>query len=532
MALYRIRDLTFTYPEQPAPALENIDFALSEGDFALLIGPSGCGKTTLLKLLKPELAPHGTLSGAIEYDGAPLADLDPRRSAAQIAFVTQDPEAQIVTDTVWHELAFGAESLGLPQDQIRRAVAEIASYFGIEPIFRQKTAALSGGEKQLVNLAAAMVMRPRLLILDEPTAQLDPIAAAEFIRTVARLNRELGLTVLMAEHRLEDLFPAADSVTLLEKGRVTASGTPADVCAALSDAHPMSAALPAAARIFRMTGGTGETPLSVREGRKYVQAFPPRAYEAPVREAPAGPALACKDVFFRYEKNAPDVLRGATLTLHQSEHLCLLGGNGAGKSTLLAVLAGLIKPLRGKVKGNSARIALLPQDPKTLFIEKTVEADLDAVCALAGADQERKAALVERFRLTGLLSRHPYDLSGGEQQRAAFVKLLLTDPNVLLLDEPTKGLDAPARKELAAYLAELQAKSVSILTVTHDVEFALCAQSCALLFDGEILTAADTRTFLTRNRFYTTAACRIGEGHFPGAVRAAEIAACCKGETP
>ncbi len=528
-----------------------MSLSVQEGEFLLLCGESGCGKSTLLKLLKRELAPYGEKSGEILYNGCPLSKLDGRTAASEIGFVLQNPESQIVTDTVWHELAFGLESLGFDTPVIRRRVAEMASYFGIEEWFHKKTAELSGGQKQLLNLAAVMVMQPKVLLLDEPTAQLDPIAAASFISTLQKLNRELGLTILLAEHRLEEVFPIADRVLLMDGGRLSYADSPRMLPAYFAEnpAHPMLAGLPAAVRIFRLLEETGESPLTVREGREYLS----RSYDNRIDALPPTPcrpqgetAVELKEVWFRYEKDLPDVLQGVSLTVYSGEHFCLLGGNGTGKTTALGAIAGMLKPYRGKVliRGKKLSdysanalylggIALLPQNPQTVFLEKTVREDLQEVCKTMRYSEEeaarRIAEVTEKLGIGHLLSMHPYDLSGGEQQKAAFAKILLLQPEILLLDEPTKGIDAYAKRTLAALLTKLKEEGMTILTVTHDVEFAAAtADRCGMFFDGG-LTSVDTPTaFFSENHFYTTAADRIARGYYKNAILCEQVAELCR----
>ena len=546
MALLQVEDLTFRYPDAPRAALQNVSFSVEAGELLVICGASGCGKSTLLRLIKRELAPFGEKSGEIRFDGLPQAQWDERASCAEIGFVQQRPEEQIVTDKVWHELAFGPESLGLPTAQIRRRVCETAAYFGIGPWFRQSTADLSGGQKQLLNLAAVTVMRPRLLLFDEPTAQLDPLAAAAFIDTVGKLRRELGIAVVLVEHRLEDVLPIADRAILMDGGRIAFDGAPRRFAAHLAqdNGHPVAGALPAAVRIFSALDGAGECPLTVGEGRRFLAAYCGSAARALPEEPPAVPGktvLSARQIRFRYEKDAPDVLRDVSLDVYAGEHLCLLGGNGAGKTTLLYVLAGVRKPYAGSVtagrrmpgarraKGERApRIALLPQDPQTVFLHKTVREDLaEAAGVLKLAREESDARIcrtAERVGIAALLDRHPYDLSGGEQQLAALAKLLLTQPEFLLLDEPTKGIDAGGRARLAQILRDLQKDGMTVVTVTHDIEFAAAnADRCAFLFDGEIVSAEPPRTFFPGNAFYTTAAARIAAGRFDGAVSCADV---------
>lgn len=555
MDLLRVENLSFRYPKAERNALTEISFSVPCGALTVLCGPSGCGKTTLLKLLKKELAPVGERSGRILYAGA---SQETPCSAGEIGFVQQNPESQTVTDKVWHELAFGLENLGVPAGTIRRRVGEIADFFGIQSWFRQRTDTLSGGQKQLLNLASVLVMQPGLLILDEPTASLDPIAAADFIGTLQKINRELGLTILLSEHRLEEVFPIAGQVLVLENGRLLLSDEPGKIGPRLSGLcpeHPMLQALPSAVRIFQgLAPGrqAGERcPLTVREGRDFLeQHFKSRAKKMPEPDVchRAEPAAELKKVWFRYEKDAPDVLRGLSVTVYQGESLCILGGNGAGKTTALNVMAGLDRPYRGKIliggrpirdyKGVSLyrkNLALLPQNPQTVFVKDTVRGDLAELLEAAEIPKSGQAgrigAIAQRLGIAALLDRHPYDLSGGEQQKAALAKVLLSEPKLLLLDEPTKGLDAFAKSDLRNLLRSLTREGLAVVTVTHDVEFAAeAADRCAFLFDGEILSADPPQKFFSENSFYTTAASRMARGLWENAVTCAQVLSCCRAE--
>lgn len=544
MALLTLENLSFSYPGQTEKALDAISLQIHAGDFVVLCGQSGCGKTTLLRLLKPELAPHGIQTGTVLFCDKPLSAYTTRQSAAQIGYVLQSPEAQIVTDKVWHELAFGLENLGCPSDEIRLRVGEMASFFGIGDWFTQATATLSGGQKQLLNLASVMLLSPKLLLLDEPTSQLDPIAAADFINTLYRLNRELGITVLLSEHRLEEVLPLADQVLVLEKGKLLSSSPPRAACETLAT-HPIAAGFPAAARIYAGLPRRGTCPLTVKEGQEFLSGYAKQ--ERPLPEEPEilpeEIAFSLKNVWFRYERNAPDILRGATLTCRRGELFALLGGNGAGKTTLLKVLAGMEKPYRGKsvlfgkplasypkTELHRHNVALLPQDVRTVFLKKTVQEDLEDLCRVLGMTKEKTAQTMERvsetFGISALLQRHPYDLSGGEMQKCALSKILLTEPRLLLLDEPTKGIDAYEKRNLCTLLASLCRTGMTILLVTHDVEFAaMCADRCALFFHGEVLSPSCPRRFFSSNTFYTTAACRIARKVFLHAVTVEDVIA-------
>lgn len=549
MELFRVENLSFRYPKAERNALQEINLSVQSGEFIVLCGASGCGKTTLLRLLKKELAPVGEKTGRILYAGAPQEALT---DAGEIGFVQQNPESQIVTDKVWHELAFGLENLGLPTETIRRRVGEMASFFGMQGWFRQKTDSLSGGQKQLLNLASVMVMQPKLLILDEPTGQLDPIAAADFIATLQKINRELGLTILLAEHRLEEVFPIADRVLVLENGRILLDDKPRKIGLRLSRLHcdhPMLYALPGAVRIWQGLHMDDTCPLTVREGREFLERhFKNRAETLPEPETPriGETAVELKNVWFRYEKDAPDVLRGVSAKVYRSEIFCMLGGNGVGKTTALNVLAGLDKPYRGKVlvggkpikdyKGGTLYrrgLALLPQNPETVFVKDTVRADLAEILEVMEIPRSERAAQIEKIAeklgIVHLLDRHPFDISGGEQQKSALAKVLLSEPKILLLDEPTKGIDAFAKSNLRKILQKLRRDGMTVVLVTHDVEFAAeTADRCAFVFDGEILSVDPPQKFFADNSFYTTAANRMARGLWKNAVTCEQVIEGCR----
>lgn len=537
MALLRFEHLSFSYPLADTRALDDVTLEIQKGEYVVLCGPSGCGKTTLLRHAKPGLLPVGAKAGETFYRGKTISQLPELTAAAEIGFVQQNPDNQIVTDFVWHELAFGLENMALPVPVIRRRVAEMAAFFGMETWFRSKTTELSGGQKQLMNLASALAMGPKLLILDEPTSMLDPLAARNLLATVQRINRELGVAILMTEHRLDEVFPAADRVVTMDRGRILSDGAPSEIARQLSTSAEKSRiyfGLPAAVRIFSELGETVDLPLTVRDGRRRLETLLPDAEETAVQEQPETDKeekrpviLEGRELWFRYNEKSGDILRGTDVTLHEGELLCLLGGNGAGKTTLLQTLAGFRKPYRGKVKlAKGQRLCMLPQNARSLFVSDTVEKEL---LDSAGQDRERAVKMAEKLELTPLLGRHPYDLSGGEIQRLAVGKLLLRDATALLLDEPTKGLDAYAKAELAKLLQELCREGTAILIVTHDVEFAArYAGRCALMFDGLLLSEGEPHRFFAGNRFYTTDANRIAAEHFPMDITCEEVIASCR----
>ncbi len=535
MASVAFEHLTFTYPLAETSALRDVSLTVREGEFLLLCGVSGCGKTTLLRHLKTALTPHGARQGRVLLDGEALDTWDERAQAQRIGFVLQQPEDQIVTDKVWHELAFGLENLGADERTIQLRVGEMASFFGIQTWFDRETDTLSGGQKQLLNLAAVMAMHPDVLVLDEPTGQLDPIAAAEFLRAVQRLNRELGVTVVLSEHRLEDALAMADRAAVLEDGRLVALGTPEEAARALlAQASPFFAAMPAPVRLWGALGAEGPCPLDVRAGRALLRRVHPAGRSPSVEPDPEGaPLLTLREVWFRYERSAPDVLRGLDLTVHTGEIFAIVGGNGSGKSTVLAVLSGLQRPYRGKVQRGSATVAALAQDPRAMFWRDTVRAELeDAARALHLSSPEADARIAdaaESMALTALLERNPFDLSGGEQQRAALAKLLIRRPDVLLLDEPTKGMDAAFRASLGALLQALCARGTAVVLVSHDIAFcARFARRAALLFDGRLLAEGPARAFFAGNHFYTTAANRMARPWLPDAILCEEVIDACR----
>lgn len=539
-----VKNLTFTYPEREQPVLQDVSLTVRPGEFVVLCGPSGCGKTTLLRQLKPTLAPHGRLSGEILFEGTPLFQLSQRDAASKIGFVLQSPENQIVTDKVWHELAFGLESLGFDTPAIRLRVAEMASFFGIQTWFYKNVTELSGGQKQLLALASVMALQPSLLILDEPTSQLDPIAAADFLATVGKINRELGVTVILTEHRLEEAFPLASRAVVMDKGRVICDGAPAAVGETLrKQQHGMFHAMPVPMRIWAGVENSLLCPITVRDGREWlsqmeIQNGLPAETLEPLREHPA---VELEEVWFKYEKDGPDIVKGLSFQAYPGEITAILGGNGTGKTTTLSLIVGLNAAYRGKVKINGTELGkipsgklfdkllgVLPQNPQSLFVAKTIREDLLEILSESGLSkqekQEKLRNIVTLCRLENLLNSHPYDLSGGEQQRAALAKALLLQPRILLLDEPTKGLDAEFKTIFAAILRRLTDAGVTIIMVSHDIEFcAEYADRCALFFDGNIVTENRPRAFFRGNSFYTSAANRMARHLLPEAVTVNDV---------
>ena len=586
MDAVRAQGFAFTYPDAPARTFGPLDWRVAEGSFTLLLGATGCGKTTLLRCLKPTLAPAGAPEGALEGLGRAPAAFGAAEGAAQVGYVAQNPENQLVCDTVWHELAFGLENVGLGQDAMRRRVAEVAHFFGIEPWFRASVADLSGGQQQMVNLAAVLALQPRLLVLDEPTAQLDPVAEKNFLHALFRVNRELGITVVMATHAPEATAPYATDLVELANGQVRPVAVPPILA-------PVPASAPAAPRPLvghaldepetpparrgergwriyllvrrRRAERTGITPIPCGRGCSFApptrrgrtvcsrKTFSPRAKRGspaprprgvslplhaegvtdrseslslgeeaaprptreassarPFREAPpaatreALPVLSFRDAHFRYAREDGWVLRGLDLDVRAGDVHAAVGGNGCGKSTLLRLAAGVLKPERGRVANRlAARQALLPQNPKALFVCDTVADELREWQRGCCYGDDAVDAALERFSLAAHVARHPYDLSGGQQQLLAFAKILLTDPDLLLLDEPTKGLDTPTKCALAGAVRACARRGATVVLVTHDLAFAArVADRATMLFDGEAACTEPAGEFFAGNLFY------------------------------
>ncbi len=571
MAAIEVRNLSFTYPTGERKALEDVSFDVDSSEFVVVCGKSGCGKSTLLRQLKKNLVPYGEKDGGAYYEGIDITELEDRVNASEIGFVQQNPDNQIVTDKVWHELAFGLESLGLDNASIKRRVAEMASFFDIQTWFRKDVSELSGGQKQLLNLASIMVMQPKVLILDEPTSQLDPIAASEFLKVIYRINRELGTTVIISEHRLEELFTMADRVMVMDSGKILTMDTPwkvGDYLAGNSpkERHPMFYGLPAVMKIYyqcKTAGVPGFTkdgkeiaPLTIRDGRLWLEEIlGQRSFKPPEDRAQQrveneinennnkkDGIITAKNLWFRYDRNTQDVLRGLNLQAGEAELFCLLGGNGVGKTTTLKALSGQILPQSGsiiidgkKVQKNNLKelfhgtLAMVPQNPQALFTELSVEEELlEAVYYLKMPDEvkvEKIEKMLSLMEIEHLRNAHPYDLSGGEQQRLALGKILLLEPKILLLDEPTKGLDPFFKITLAGVFKKLTQAGVTIFMVSHDVEFcAEYADHCAMAFDGDVVSVGTPTEFFAGNNFYTTAANRVARRWFPKAVTWEEVA--------
>ncbi len=559
MEQIRIEHLTFSYGNDSGFSLNDISTTIQKGQFVLVIGESGCGKTTLLRHLKVDYMPAGIRSedARILIDGTSVEKMSPRDKAGLVGFVRQNPESAQVMDKVWHELAFGLESLGYSQEQMQRKVAEMVAFFGLEGIYNEKLCNLSGGQKQLVNLAAVMVMEPEVLVLDEPTSQLDPVAATGFFHMVERIHRDLGTTIVMTEHRLEEVYGLCDRVLLMDSGRIVKEGTPQRIAAYLwGQKYPMFGALPSATKLYlqlndrfcqeqRDTVREREIPLTVGAGRNWLEEVVKKngsGVKTDSEEKCSGAknitgkqksAFQADELWFRYQEKGMDILKACSLSPKQGTITAILGGNGAGKSTLLHVLAGHCQPLRGKVKKLSGTIGMMPQNPQAMFTRDTVWEEL---CASAGVNREEEEAeelrvsIREQAVFSGLQdawNQHPFDLSGGQMQKLALAKLILSDYDILLLDEPGKGMDYRAKGEMGQLLQQLSARGKTIVLVSHDVEFcARYADVCGLFFDGHIVSLCDAKTFFLQNVFYTTSVVRMCRSLIENVVTVEDVLDC------
>lgn len=484
MPAIEVRSLSFSYPGADAAVLEGLDWSVPQGAFALLVGGTGSGKSTLLSLLKPEIAPAGECAGELRVLGESVADMDVRASAERVGYVFQDPENQIVCETVWHEMAFGLENLGMSRDEMRRRVAETSYFFGLEDWLHRDTDTLSGGRKQLLSLAAVLALRPRVLLLDEPTSQLDPVAEKSFLHALFRVNRELGCTVVVATHQPRPMLEYATCAYRIEDGRVREVS---DIASLGHRKELFSDEVPG-------WGGSRRAKNGVFSSAGGCRILP---------KMHAGSATTLAGSWFRYDRASGWVLRGLDAAFSAGAVHAVVGGNGCGKSTMLSVLAKTVKLQRGHMERGAASAALLPQNPKALLVAETVRDELMEWASTCGYDEAVARERAASLGLSGLDGRHPYDLSGGQRQLLALAKLLLIGPELLLLDEPTKGLDLASRRIIARALRDHAEAGGTVIMATHDLDFAeQVADDIAMMFDGEIACMEPPADFFADNVFY------------------------------
>jgi energy-coupling factor transport system ATP-binding protein len=526
MAHIELKNVSFTYPSAETAAIDNVSLQIEKGQFIVLFGSSGSGKSTILRLLKKDIQPHGNLEGEIIINGRNLQHEVVQSN--HVGFVFQDPENQVVAEDVLHEIVFGLENIGISTNEMRSRVAEMVHFFGVEDLLHRKTHELSGGMKQQINLASVLLMQPDILLLDEPTSQLDPVSAREFLDMLLRLNEEFGMTIILAEHRLEEVFTMADTVIMMENGKVKAGGDPRQLMEQIWNSRERLYVPTIPSLYFSTTNKENRStiPLTVKEGRTWIQNL---SVNKPIQLSKQNDfvfvrkILDVKDIYFHYRKEDDFVVKELNFSLNKGEIYALLGGNGSGKSTFLKILTGILKPTKGKIhlQENSLKalklheinkiIGYLPQNPKIFFIHDTIEKEIQETMQQWGiTNQFRVTSLLERLGIAHLRNSHPYDLSGGELQKAALACLLLREPEILILDEPTKGLDPISKSNLAKILKELQKDGISVVMSTHDVEFAAQhASKCGMLFQGNITSENTPQVFFKGNFFYTTMVQRL-----------------------
>ena len=532
MALIEFNNFSFKYNESEDNILSDINLEVESGDFVLICGPSGCGKTTLLSNLKKELLPNGIRSGEVKYDNCSVGDLDDLVSACDIGYLFQNPDAQIVTDSVIQEIAFPLENIGTPTEEIRNRISELVSFFGINEILHKNVDELSNGQKQLVNLCSLLVLRPKVLILDEPLSQLDPITSYKILSIIRRLNEEFSITIIMSEHQLDNIFPLCDKVVFLNNGQIEFNDNPRDVCKNMKDDMVYGHFLPSVCKIYKLLVDNNpslanlDIPLNIREARRFLNKVPSDIITSSCNlefsyDSSNETLIKMKNVYFAYEKHNL-IIKNLNFDLRKGDYAAIVGSNGCGKSTLLQILTGLIDPIKGKVKSKKdLSVAYVHQNPMIHFSHDTVKEELVE-------DNENNSNfknLVEFFQIEDLLNQHPYDCSGGEQQKIVIVKALLKNPDVLVLDEPTKCLDPISSKIISDKLKTLHNEGLTIIMVSHDLDFvANNFNRCLMLFDKTIQVDNHPKNIFVENNFYTTFVNRMVKDHLNCAVTIGDVA--------
>lgn len=545
VVIAQVTNLNFQYALATEPNLTNINLTVNNGDFITLAGNSGSGKTTLLRQLKKELWPVGERSGEIEFEGQPLVDLPQSQSAQKIGMVFQNPDNQLVMDTVIQELAFSLENIGVPNANIQKRIAELVSFLGFQDLLYASVHDLSGGQKQLVNLASVLILQPDLLLLDEPTAQLDPIATKEFISLLQRVHDELGITVIISEHHLDDILPLSNQLWLMDQGQISYQGSVTGGLQAIWEKPALRDFVPDVPHVFLQNGliqpdKITELPLTVVSGKQLIEQrhWQLQHVRRAINVSQAAPILSVKNISFQYEKNDPMILEHLNLTVQAGDWVAIVGKNGTGKSTLLKALVGLLQPRRGEIKLQQKKLAkwasddlfktlgYLSQTPSDHFSYDTVQMEFFERAQQLELPNPTNIAqeMLAKLGITYLAERNPHDASGGEQQLIALGIILLSQPELLLLDEPTKGLDPVRKQQLGQLLRQLQNDGLTIVMASHDMEFsARFATQCALLFDGEVVSQEEPYDFFAHNFFYTTAVNRMLRSQLPAALNWEEV---------
>lgn len=529
MDIIEVQGLEFTYNGEEKKVINNLDMRVKKGDFVILCGESGSGKTTFLKLLKSEIAPYGRMRGKIFIDGMLCDGHSDKELLSKVGYVFQNPDNQIVTDKVWHELVFGLENMGMSQMDMKKRLAEITAYFNLENLIDRNTWELSGGEKQKVNIACVVAMKPQVILLDEPLGQLDPVASQDFAGILRKINRELGVTVIIAEHNLEYILDMADMLGIMEGGRLAVYDDVRSILNKKGDLdikRSIMDIMPVPVRLHNIIKTQECCPLDVCGAKSMLSNYMENAelnrclsFETGKDVKKGEKVIKLKDVYFRYGRYEKDVLKHLNMEIYRGEVCSILGNNGSGKTTMVKVLAGILRPYSGKVKIHYENMAYLPQNPQSLFVKDSLKDDMLEVGS--SDDIERMAA---EFDMEELICKHPYDISGGEQQRAALMKVLLKSPDIVLMDEPTKGMDKMSKRKFGKILEKLKTEGITVVMVTHDLEFAAeYSDRCGIFFNHEVAVLGETREVLCGNAFYTTESFRIGSEFFKNVLTFEEL---------
>ncbi len=492
MEIINIQNLTFSYPNTNTPAVSSITFTANEGDLVILSGYSGSGKTTLLKCMKPEITPNGKIDGEILYKGNNITDYTPKEIASDVGYLFQNPYSGVVTDRVISELAFSMESLSYKQELMNRRIAEIVAVMGLNDMIDKSTNELSGGELQLVNLASILVTEPKVLLLDEPTAMLDPIAEEKFMSTIKKINKELNITIIYSTHNYNNLLDIADRLLVLDSGHMIANDTPKEALINLLD-NGHKDLLNVYLRAWNNYGKNGSLPINMSELKDYLRNNYKKIDYKPDKEdiIETETVVNIKDIYFRYNRNSKDVIKSLTLSVNKGNVISILGGNGSGKSTLLSMLYSSRKPYKGKIKliGDTS---IMPQSVELIFTKDKVKDMLNDDAISLASD------FYDKYK-----NSHPYDLSGGEKGLLGFLTAISKPHDILLLDEPTKGMDNQQKLILKDYILKIKEQGKTVITVTHDIEFAAhVSDKIGMMFDGNIVGEASPLDFFKDNIYY------------------------------
>ncbi|MGF2385394.1 ABC transporter ATP-binding protein [Lentilactobacillus otakiensis] len=534
--LIKVDHLTFTYPDQTTPVIDGVNLVINCGDFVVLAGATGSGKTTLINHFKKELVPNGQRQGKVLIHQQPISDLSKLESAKTVGYVGQNPATQPIMPTVVDELAFALENVGESSAEIERRIAELANYLGLDQLLHQPIEALSGGQLQLVNLASVLILRPEVILLDEPTAQLDPLSTQHFFEVLARIHDELGMTIVLTEHNLGSVLALANRLVLLQNHQIDYDGQPRFGLTKMADDSKLKYFVPQVSQIFLGTDSyLDNLPISVAEGQAAIRDWKLRFngdLEQNEQTDLTASILTATDLTFSFD-HQQNVIDHLDLDLKAGDWLSIVGKNGSGKSTLLSILAGLRVPQHGKAKYDgqvvwkmatlkrNQRISFLSQTPTLQFGASTVGEELTRQAQALQLDFPDKQVkmMIDRLNLTSVINQSPFDLSGGQQQLLGIALALMAEPDLLILDEPTKGLDPYTKHFLGRLLHEINANGTTILVASHDMAFcATYSKHCAFMFDGHLNTVLPTRAFFADNFFFTTPVNRLLRNQVPQAI--------------